>query len=192
MSKIQDVSELIDINKRKGFPRTYYENRFVRYFVLLTALFVIYFAIDTMLHRVAADTSVWMKFLPIVMLFLALDSINRNVRSIHAIVFNQEAMKVRFLFTKAIHIPFDKIVAISFIKAKINSLKVVWNDEGKEREFLLPINFPRMLEILNAICEMNRSIQLDDFMQSVIIAPEDVEKYKETIAGKDKAESETE
>jgi hypothetical protein len=175
-----DVKNLININERKGLPRTYRFRQFLRWFTLFWGVAAIVYAVYLVINRIDADTSKYYKIIPFIILFLAATSIMRNIFSLNTVVFTIEGVKFKFLAKKSTFIPAGNLKKMELDDGKHKQIKLKYISAKKEETFMMPISFPGMLEIVNSIAELNPTVELDEFMTNVIVS----EKEKAKNAGK--------
>ena len=170
MNKIDNI---VDINKRKGFPRVYRFNRFLRWFVIILALAVIVWIIFNLFD---GDYSKFQKIVSFVIIFLAGNSLMRNLFSVNSILFSEEKVAFRYLARKSVKIRWNSLKKMELNKSKTRAVKLLYQEEEKEKSFIFILSFPNILEILNSIAEMCPQLEFDEFMEKVIIS--DKEKLK--------------
>jgi hypothetical protein len=175
-----DVKNLIDINERKGLPRTYRFRQFLRWFTLFWGVAAIVYAVYLIFDKIDGDTSKYLKVIPFIIMFLAATSIMRNLFSLNTVVFTTSGVKFTFIGKASIYIPVGTLTKMDLDDGKHKQIKLTFTVDGKEQTFMMPISFPGMLEIVNSIAELNPDVELDEFMTNVIVS----EKEKAKHAGK--------
>ena len=176
--------DLIDINKKRGFPRTYKFNPFVRWFTILLAIFAIFYAVWYVFSAVDADPPLVRKLIPFIIIFFAANSLFRNLFSLNSILFKNEKIVFRFLMQKNTHIEWQKITRLTLYQGKSRAIQVDFQENGNPRTLIVTMNFPNMLEIINSIAELCPDIELDDFMKTVVIS----DKERRQIQGQKREE----
>lgn len=169
------LESIIDINKRKGFPRVYRFNQFIRWFTLSFGTLAIIYSFWLIFTKVNADSSKFQQFVPFAIMFLALNSVFRNLFSLNSIRFQKNAIAFRYLLRKSVRIPWVDILKIELNDSKRKMIRLLYTNNGEEKNFEFTINFPNMLEIVNSIAEMCPQMEFDEFMEKVIIS--DKEKH---------------
>jgi hypothetical protein len=182
---LSNIGNLVDINKRKGLPRTYRFNQFARWFTLLLGSFALVYSIWFIFNKIEADTRFIQKLIPFLILFFTLNSVMKNLLSINSIRFQEDSIIFRFLARKNVMIPWTSITKISYSSGRLRAIRISYKVNEELKVFLFPISFPNMLEIVNSMAEMLPDIEYDDFMQNVIIS----DKEKEHIRAYDKKQS---
>ena len=186
------LENIIDINKRKGFPRVYRFNQFIRWFTLSFGTLAIVYSSWLIFTKVNADSSKFQQFVPFAIMFLALNSVFRNLFSLNSIRFQKDAIAFRYLLRKSVKIPWVDILKIELNDSKRKMIRLLYINNGEEKNFEFTINFPDMLEIVNSIAEMNPNIKYDEFIEKVIITPQEKEQIKKKQAETSKQEQKTE
>ena len=180
MNKLEDI---IDINKRKGLPRVYRFNQFMRWFTLTFGVLAIAYSFWLIFAKIGVDSSKFYKFVPFAIMFLAANSVFKNLLTLNSILFTKEKIAFRYLARKSIKIYWNSLKRMELNDAKRKMIRLRYSDNDKEKVFEFTINFPNMLEIVNSIAEMCPDILFDGFIEKVIIS----KKEKEKIA-KEKSE----
>ena len=188
MNKLESI---ININKRKGFPRTYRFNQFIRWFTLSFGTLAIAYSFWLIFTKVNADSSKFQQFVPFAIMFLALNSVFRNLFSLNSIHFQKDAIFFRYLLRKSVKISWIDIIKIELNDSKRKMIRLQYMDNSEEKNFEFTINFPNMLEIVNSIAEMNPNIKYDEFIEKVIITPQEKEKIQKKQAETSKQEQKT-
>lgn len=153
----------------KNLPQKFRMNPFVRWFTFLFGIFAIAYAIWIIFNKITADSSTFYKIVPFIILFLALNSVMKNLISLNSVKFTKDKLIFGFLGKKAVKIDWDKIKKLQVHPSKNRYATLIYEEDGQEKEFHFTIAFPQILEILNGIGEMAPDIELDDFMKKVII-----------------------
>jgi len=161
--------DLVDINKRKGFPRTYRFNRFTRWFTIILALFAIIYAVWYVFTAVDVETSTIRKIIPFVIIFLAGNSLFRNLFSLNTVTLFEDRITFGFLLAKDVTIRWEQIAKLSVYSGKTKAIVLHYNTDEGRKQFTFTMVFPNMLEIINSIAEKCPDIQYDDFLKNIII-----------------------
>ena len=170
------IDNLLDINKRKGIPRVYRFNQFLRWFVIIFAFAAIAYSVWVIFNMLNADSSKFHKIVPFVIIFLAGNSLMRNLFSVNSILFTEEKVVFRYLARKSVKIYWNSLKKMELNKSKQRAVKLLYQEDEDEKSFIFILSFPNILEILNSIAEMCPHLEFDEFMEKVIIS--DKEKLK--------------
>ncbi|MBC8384579.1 MAG: hypothetical protein H8E57_03560 [Candidatus Cloacimonetes bacterium] len=167
---MENLENYIDINKRKGFPRIYRFNRFIRWFTLVFGLAAICYAGWLILNKIGADSSKFLKVVPFIIIFFAANSVMKNLFSLNSIKFTNDEIIFRYLARKAKHISWSEITKMQLDDGKHKQIQLVFGEKETEKKYCFTISFPNMLEIVNSIAELCPNIAYDDFIKNVIIS----------------------
>lgn len=173
MNKLEDI---IDINKRRGLPRVYRFNQFMRWFTLTFGVLAIAYSFLHIFTIIDVDSSKFHKFIPFAIMFLAANSVFKNLLTLNSILFTKEKIAFRYLARKSIKIYWNSLKRMELNDAKRKMIRLKYSDNDKEKVFEFTINFPNMLEIVNSIAEMCPDILFDEFIEKVIISKREKEK----------------
>lgn len=176
---MNDLENLIDINKTRGLPRSYRFNPFIRWFTITIALLIIIYALWFIFTKIYSDSSNFHKFLPFALMFLGLNSLIRNILLLNKITFHQSYISFHFIARKSVVIEWESMrkMELNDSKHKMIRLRYLKNDTEKNFEFQL--NFPHMLEIVNSIAEMCPQLEYDEFLSRVVISQEEKNAYRQ-------------
>ena len=174
---MSNLEKLININERKGFPRTYHFNRFIRWFSLTLGTAAMVYSVWFIFNRVGADDTTFKKMAPFLILFFTMNTVTKNLFTLNAITFTEQNIKFSFLARKPIVIYWKDFQKMTFSAAKPKGIKIFYNSNNVTKEFLLTLSFSNMLEIVNSIAEMVPEISYDKFLQNVIISDQEKEEY---------------
>ncbi|MBN1326330.1 MAG: hypothetical protein JW996_00095 [Candidatus Cloacimonetes bacterium] len=164
------VDGLLEINKKKGFPRNYRFNQFIRWFTLLLATAAAAYAIWVIFTKLDSNSPTFYKVVPFVILFLAVNSMMKNLLSVNSIKFREDKIEFHFILRPILIIPWKAFRKMKLAEAKIRGIKIIYEIQGKEKIFLLPLGYPNILEIVNSIAELCPQLEYDEFLQNVIIS----------------------
>lgn len=163
--------EYININQRKGFPRSYWFNQFIRWFTVIFALLAIIYAGWLIFTKINTDSTTFTKVVPFLILFFALNSLLRNLFSLNRIIFKKDKIEFQYILRKSVVIFWQDISSIKLANSRQKILNIKYKKSDTDQNAIqeLTLAFPKMLEILNSILEMTPQAELDDFMKSVAI-----------------------
>ena len=170
---MSEILDLIDINKKKGLPRTYKFNQFIRWFTIILALFAIIYSIVFIFYHIDPNTSKIKKAIPFIILFLGINSLLKNLFTLNKIVFTKDDITFKYLAKKPVVIRWEEIKKMTFPESRQKIIKIFYTQNGENKEFDLNLTFPNMLEIINSIAEMNKNIEYDKFLQNIVISEQE-------------------
>ncbi len=166
---MRNISSLIDINLKKGLPRKYKFSYFIRWTTLLLGLAATLYAIWVIIFKLNAESPRFFKFVPFIIIFLAANSIMRNLFSINTILFTKEYIRFKFLARRTVTIKWESIFKITMGKDRQRAINIFYREDETEKKFLMSLSFPNMLEIINSIAEMCENVDYDEFLESVLV-----------------------
>jgi hypothetical protein len=172
------LESLIDINRRKGLPRTYRFNQLIRWFTLFLGLFAIAYALWVIFNKIDGDSSRIIKFAPILILLLAVNSVIRNLFTLNSMKFYQDKISFRYIGKLPVEIKWEDFVSMRLSAGKRKSVQLIYNSNGQERDFRFFLSFPHILEVINSIAELAPQMELDDFMKSIVVSEKERKKIK--------------
>lgn len=132
---------------------------------LTLAIYSVYF----LTRYVNQDTPLIAKLIPIMILFVALNSLVRHVTSLNSLIFAPECLWLRFILKPSIAIEYKNIESLKLQRTLMYYLFLTYRDsKGNKRVYKTSAGFPKMLEIMYNIAEMSPQIVLDDHLAKVI------------------------
>ena len=162
--------ELTSINERKGLPRSYRFNPFLRWTTMLFAALALGYSIYVLLSgRITADTSTFYKVVPFIIMFLAVNSLWKNLISLNSIRFEPSRIRFSCLLLPAVNIGWSEMRRMEFIEGRMRLIRLHFERDGEMKKHEFSINFPNMLEIINSIDEMAPHIEADSFLENVLV-----------------------
>ncbi len=182
---MEQLDNLIDINKKRGLPRVYRFNQFIRWFTLFFGIAAIAYAIWMIFARIDADSSKFFKFVPFAIMFLALNSVLKNLLSLNSINFTMDRVIFSYIARKSVVIPWTSLKRMELNDSKRKWIRLRFEDNDSEKTFEFTMSFPNMLEIVNSIAEMCPQMEYDEFLEKVIIFPQDKKKTSKKIKKED-------
>lgn len=165
--------DLTDINRKKGLPRTYRFSPFTRWATIIIGLFAIIWAVWYVFAAVDADTSTFKKIIPFIVIFLAGNSLIRNLFSLNTLTFSEKGLEFGYLLARNVLINWDEIKKLSVYSGKTRAVVMDYEKQGQNKSLTFTMVFPNMLEIINSIAEMCPDIAYDDFMKNIILTKTD-------------------
>lgn len=171
--KLIDPAELVNINQKKGLPRSYHFSLVTRLIILLFAVLVCCYAVYYLFTKVAIspDATMIAKLIPIIIFFAGLNTIMQNLFNIHTLTLTEDKLITKSLLGFKREIPFSGITKISMSRSKKRYVIISYIDSSnKKRQYNLMLVFKNMIEILNSIGELATNAKYDDFMTSIIVS----------------------
>ena len=166
---MKSTSNLIDINKKKGLPRSYRFNQFIRWTTLLLGLAAIAYALWVVFSKIDIGSPKFFKLVPFIIIFLAANSVMRNLFSLNSILFTEKKIVFKFIARKSVAINWKTIIKMEFGSTRHRVIHIFYREGDKDKKFLMNLSFPNMVEIINSIAELCDGVEYDDFLKKVII-----------------------
>ncbi len=146
-----------DIPQQFRFPP------FVRILMILfggiTGVYSLYFLV----HHVSAETPIFFKLLPTMILFICLDTIFRHLTALNKVLFTEENLVLKSIIKKPLIIPYAKIENLILKKKITVYLQIYYYDEsGANKMYQTNASFPKMISILLKIYDLAPNLKLDD------------------------------
>lgn len=179
--KLFDPNEMININNKKGLPRSYSFSLATRLTILLFAVLVCCYAIYYLFMNVASaeDPTMFAKLVPIVIFFAGLNTIFQNLFNINKLTLTNDKLIAKSLIGFKREIPFEGISKISMSANKKRYVILTYIDaNNKQRQYNLMLVFKNMMEILNSIGELAVNAKYDEFMTTIIVSADKKEVKK--------------
>lgn len=173
---MKKFESLIDINKRKGFPRSYKFNQFIRWFTMFFGVMAIAYAMWVMFNKIDGDSSRIVKFSPIIILLLAFNSVIRNLFTLNSLKLFEDKISFRYIGKVAVIVKWSDFRQMKLSEGKRKAVSLIYLDNNAEKEFRFFLSFPHILEVINSIAEMAPQMELDEFMRTIVMS----EKEKTT------------
>ena len=174
---MSNIDSLIDIKHKKGIPRKYKFNQFIRLFTLIFGILALGYSIWLIFTKISSDTSNFQKFIPFAILFLALNTVMKNLFSLNAIIIREENISFRYLGKKSFKCSWVDLQKMEVVSSKRKLIRLKYDQNGIEKEFDFPMGFPNMLEVINSIAEMCPNLEYDEFIGNVLITPKEKQQY---------------
>ena len=175
---MKKFESLVDINKRKGFPRTYRINQFFRWFTFSFGVMAVIYALWVILCKVDGDSSKVIKFAPIIIVLLASNSVIRNLFTLNSMKLFEDKIQFGYLGKKTVRVNWESFTKMELTEGKRKAVRLVYMENGEEKDFRFFLSFPHILEVINSIAEMAPNMELDDFMKTIVVSKDEQKKAK--------------
>jgi len=166
---MKSTSSLIDINKKKGLPRKYRFNQFIRWTTLLLGLAAIAYALWVVFFMIDIGSPKFFKLVPFIIIFLAANSVMRNLFSLNTILFTEEKIIFKFIARKSVALNWNSIYKLEFGPTRHRVIHIFYRENDTDKKFLMNLSFPNMVEIINSIAELCDGVEYDDLLKNVIV-----------------------
>lgn len=162
---------------RERMPVSYRYNVISRTFMLFFASFISLYTIYFLVTRVTAETPMFFKILPMIILYISLDSVFRHVTSLNQVIFTAECLWLRFILKPSVPIPWDDIESMQLRKQITYYLHLGYKDiKGRKRMFKVNAAYPKMLEIIYNIADLSPNVVMNDELVKMISYLKEISK----------------
>ncbi len=118
---------------------------------------------------VSQNSPWWVKFLPLVVLFVSLDTLFRHLTSLNSVTFTEEGLELRYPLRPAIYIDYAQISSMELRKIVTYYMFLGYTDgSGKARILKTAASFPRMLEIMYNIADLVPQCALNEYLAKMV------------------------
>jgi hypothetical protein len=139
------------------------------------------YCVFVLFRFVNSNSSLWIKLLPLVVLFISLDNLFRHLTTLNSVIFTPECLWFRYILMPSVAIPYESISAIELRKIITYYVFLTFTDSrGKTRVLKSPASFPRMIEILYNISELAPQAVLNDELAKMIGVIRDLKSRQES------------
>ncbi len=151
--------------------KVYRFNQFVRWLVLVFAVAASAYAVWVAFNKIGADTKIFFKIVPFIIVFLAVNTIIKNLFSINTVRFTAGAIQFGFIGRAKVVIPWESMKKMEFVTSRQRLIRITYDKNGNDAVFTFTTAFPKILEILNGILGMKPDIEMDEFLDKVLVGP---------------------
>jgi hypothetical protein len=154
---------------RDRMPVSYRVHPLIRFSMIGVSTLIGAYALYFLFTYVYVGSPWLVRFLPIMILFVALDSVLRHVTSLNSVIFTPECLWLRFLLKPSLAIPWDKITSMEFRKFLTYYVYIGYIDgKGNKRVFKTNASFPKMLEVMYNIADLAPTLVMDEKLDKMI------------------------
>lgn len=166
----------LNIASVKGrMPVRYRMHPGVRIPMIVGALLIAAWCLYVLFNHVSSETKLFYKILPLMVLFIALDSALRHLTSLNSVIFTPECLWLRFLLKPAIAIPWANISSLEFRKVLTYYVFLTYQDaRGKQKIFKTSASFPKILEIMYNIADLCPQLVMNDELNKMVSVMRDI------------------
>ncbi len=154
-------------------------NQFVRWLVLFFAVAAMLYAIWVAINKISAETSMFYKIVPFAVIFLAINTIIKNLFSINTVRLTKEDIRFGYIGRGKVVIPWSALKKMEFVTSKQRLIRFTYEKNGRDTLFVFTSAFPKILDILNGILAKRPDIELDDFLDKVLVKTGPYEKVED-------------
>jgi hypothetical protein len=153
-------------------------NQFTRWFVLVLSFLVVLYAVWVILYKLDSNSPKFFKIVPFIMIFLAANTILRNIFSLNKIVLRNKDVEFKYIGRKSQAVNYQEVMRISLAKAKLRAISIEFESNSDRNQIMILLSFPNILEIINNLALSCPNAEYDDFVQSTLYLDKD--KVKDT------------
>lgn len=154
---------------RDNMPVRYRYNPVSKGISVLTHFLISGYCLYVLVVHVTAQSAWWMKYLPLVVLFVSLDSLVRHVTTLNSVIFTPECVWFRYILKPPNPIEYDRLISLELKKVITYYVFVVFTDrKGAKRIIKVPASFPKMIEILYNIADLSPQIIMNEELDKMI------------------------
>ena len=130
--------------------------------------------------QVKASSSLVLKILPLVLIFISLDALFRHFTTLNSVIFTPECLWLRYLLLPSVPVEYDQISSMELKKSLNYQMILGFTDQrGKQRSIKSPASFPRMMEIMFNIADLAPQARMNDELDKMISVIRRVRENKE-------------
>ncbi len=154
---------------RNQLPTRYCHPQVLRFIMIAFAAAVFGYALYFMLRFVTGDTPVFFKIMPLVIMFVSLDSVLRHTTALNCVKFTTDTLSFSYLLKKRVVIPYENVLRIDLYKRITYYVHLRYRDsEGREQLFKTAASFPKILEIIVNIADLSPHVQMDEMLTKAV------------------------
>ncbi|HOA28640.1 MAG TPA: hypothetical protein PLO57_08690 [Candidatus Cloacimonadota bacterium] len=154
---------------RDKIPVLYRYNPFARWLLIGLSMLILIYCVYFLLRYAQYQSPLLGKFVPLVVGFVALDSVLRKVTSLNSVLFESDHVRLGFIAKKPIIIPYDKISALNLKRKITYYLEIHYTDDkGKMSQYTTPASFPHILEIIVNIADLASQAVIPETMKNLL------------------------
>ncbi|MCB5245800.1 MAG: hypothetical protein LHW61_03995 [Candidatus Cloacimonetes bacterium] len=144
--------------------------------------FIIFCCLLVLFTSLKAKSSVWLKIIPLIVLFVALDNLLRHLTSLNCVIFTPEYLWLKYLLLPSVQVPYDSISKLELRKEITYNVFITFTDnKGKTRVLKCPASFPKMIEILYNLAELAPQAQMNDQLDNMVNVIRDIKSKGEKV-----------
>ncbi len=154
---------------RNQLPVRYGYNPWVRGLMLFFAVTVLIYTLFFLVKVVNGNMPLFFKILPLIILFVSLDSILRQATSLNCVLFGADYIRFSYLAKRKLEIPYADIIQLDLEKRLTYYLHLRYQDaNGAEQTFKTPASFPKILEIILNLADLSPQVKLNGMLTKAV------------------------
>lgn len=154
---------------RGRMPVRYRVNPLVRGFAIVANVLISVWCLFVLFTYVRSDSAWWIKILPLVVLFVSLDSLFRHLTSLNSLIFTPECLWLRYILKPPVAIEYDRITSMELRRAITYYVFIGFTDRrGNRRIIKTQASFPRMIEIMYNIADLAPQVVMNEDLSKMV------------------------
>ncbi len=134
-------------------------------FAGLVSVYSLYFLIVV----VNADTPLFFKLLPLIIMFVSLNSALKHLTALNCVSFLEDRIRYSYITKRKVEIKYSDVLYMELRKQITYTVQIRYrNEKGEEKLFITPASFPRTLEIMLIIADLCPNIKLSDKLSNAV------------------------
>jgi len=134
-------------------------------FAALVLVYTLFFLVKV----VNGNMPLFFKILPLIILFVSLDSILRQTTSLNCVLFGPDYIRFSYLVKRKLEIPYTSIIQLDLEKRLTYYLQLRYHDaNGVEQTFKTPASFPKILEIILNLADLSPQVKLNGMLSKAV------------------------
>jgi hypothetical protein len=141
----------------------------LRGFMVFSASLVCLYSLYFLIKVVDVKTPLFFKLLPLVIMFVAFDSVLRHLTSLNCVTFFEDRIRFSYIIKPNVQIKYTDILFMELKKHITYTVQIRYRDDaGVEKLFTTPASFPKTLEIMLIIADLSPNIKLSEKLSNVV------------------------
>jgi len=159
----------MDLHKNIPLPMHFDFAGKTRIFSLVVSVIMIAYSLYYITTQITSHSAMYRKILPFIILFLALETLLKNLLSIKRITLTAKTLEFSYLVQKKIIIAWETLLSIEKYHGRGRYFLIKYQKNGETQKFFLPMLYKDIISILNFIKLLAPHIATDEFISSLII-----------------------
>ena len=143
--------------------------KYARVVTLFFGFLIFFWTLIMVVPQISSDSSLWRKLTPFLILFFAIDVIQRNLFSIRKIIMNNESLQFLYIAKRKTVIYWGDLVRIEKYQGRGNFFLFHYREGEEVKKYFFPMVHRDIIDILNFIKIIAPHIETDDFVSSLLI-----------------------
>jgi hypothetical protein len=158
-----------------NLPKAYNFPRFNRIASIIMAGLVIIYSLMVVFFSINDQSTTAQKVIPFILLFLSFNLLIKGLFSLNTVLIEDDAVTFKYILKKNIKIPWLRLQKIEMYKGRPKSFILTYTENSQEKKYMLTMQFPNLIEIINIIAYLAPHTENDKFVASLLIPIEEKE-----------------